>query len=172
MKDNLRTAIDNYSVKVIDKYEINIPCDSLEKIVTDKLHGKISEVSNLSSDSDGYISQNKESFIITIPKNQPLNRKNFTIAHELGHLFLHMGFGTSTWNIKTDLVYNRLGNTEEEYEANEFAASLLMPREAYTTIFKKHISNGLVDIDAIANFFHVSSTAAANRGRWLHLIQW
>ena len=40
-----------------------------------------------------------------------------------------MGFGTSHWDLKENVVYNRFGNTEEEYEANEFAASLLMPRE-------------------------------------------
>ncbi len=34
----------------------------------------------------------KKIFEIIVFEYQPPNRKSFTIAHELGHLFLHMGY--------------------------------------------------------------------------------
>ncbi|EOJ2288653.1 ImmA/IrrE family metallo-endopeptidase, partial [Campylobacter jejuni] len=54
--------------------------------------------------------------------NMPIQRKFFSIAHELGHWFLH----------SRDKIRNRYSNCDgdyyfEEQEANAFAAELLMP---------------------------------------------
>ncbi|MED4990110.1 ImmA/IrrE family metallo-endopeptidase [Geobacillus sp. NFOSA3] len=104
-------------------------------------------------------------------------RKRFSIAHELGHLFLHMGYliNEEKWNQienYTDSVYYRFGHNEEEYEAHEFAASFLMPEKHFREIAKKNYSNGYYNIGPIADHFDVSKDAATNRGRWLGMFSW
>lgn len=48
-------------------------------------------------------------------------RNRFTIAHELGHYFLHSGVGTKGIRVA------RAGTGRVEWEANWFAAAFLMP---------------------------------------------
>lgn len=63
----------------------------------------------------------------------------FTIAHELGHYFLHHLDDMEAEIICIDRDFNRLGNEydkfEKEVEANYFAACLLMPLNLLTPIF-------------------------------------
>src|SRR5688500_17466121 len=52
-------------------------------------------------------------------------KKNFTIAHELGHLLLP-GHDESTVCLQTDVETWESGLPKQEIEANEFAGELLM----------------------------------------------
>lgn len=86
-------------------------------------------------------------------------RKLFTLAHELGHHFLHKG---KKYRIE-DLDYSRNDkDTKEESEANYFAASLLVPKD----IFLKKISQNL-SIEQLAAYFGVSKPVIENRIKWL-----
>lgn len=93
------------------------------------------------------------------------NRKRFTIAHELGHYILHYGdrdiehidtadsFRTV---LEPDLTWTE--ERRKEWEANVFAASLLMESES---VRKKWDEIG--DIDGMAAWFQVSTQAMAIR---------
>lgn len=63
----------------------------------------------------------------------------FTIAHELGHYFLHHLDDMEAEIICIDRDFNRLGTEddkfEKEVEANYFAACLLMPLNLLTPVF-------------------------------------
>lgn len=109
-------------------------------------------------------------FIIHLNKNKPFSRTRFSIAHELGHLFLHMGYMTDRWNRAEtfqDSIYYRSYNrkdmnySQEETEANEFAAAFLMPKEQ----FKESLLKNRFNIESTALDFQVSSEAAKNRAR-------
>ena len=75
------------------------------------------------------------SAVIGINANQSPGRRRFTMAHELGHYFLHGGQGheevhvdhTKDLQIKLRSPASSTGTDEEEVEANLFAAELLMP---------------------------------------------
>lgn len=84
---------------------------------------------------DGSIRKQDDGFIIYISPFQSTERRKFTIAHELGHLFLHMGYriNSDLWNKQMDATYYRAGDSLLEYQANEFAAALLMPKK-YTKL--------------------------------------
>lgn len=69
--------------------------------------------------------------VIGVNSIHPITRKRFTLAHELGHLLLHIKNGI---HIDYAIVKMRDSKTsegidEEEIEANRFAAELLMPWE-------------------------------------------
>lgn len=83
----------------------------------------------------------KESFEIFLPPVQiswTIERRNFMIAHELGHLFLHMGFriNDDKWNNQMKGFY-RNNDAETNYQANEFAKAFLMPEEEYGEILNR-----------------------------------
>ena len=75
--------------------------------------------------SDGAVEKEGNGFKIIVSPFQDEKRERFTIAHELGHLFLHMGYRTNNelWEKQENNIYHRIGNSEKEYQANEFDGS-------------------------------------------------
>ena len=90
---------------------------------------------------------------IVLPLDTSRARDNFTVAHELGHIYL---------NHRPDDngVFRRSGkSTQEEIEANLFAAEFLMPKDKFTEAAQKFD----FDENSLANEFEVSKTAALVR---------
>lgn len=115
-----------------------------------------------------------KSFEITIRPWEVEKRRRFSIAHELGHLFLHMGYLTDRWaavNVWVDSM-QRAGVSEEEYEAHEFAGALLMPENHFRSVAAANLQGNTYRVQPIAERFAVSADAARTRGRWLNLFSW
>jgi Zn-dependent peptidase ImmA (M78 family) len=84
-----------------------------------------------------------EGFLFAVPsaglifvnadERNPVSRRRFTAAHELGHFLLHRDRMTGgRWIGDTKETIREAGETETaamEREANRFAAELLMPRD-------------------------------------------
>lgn len=69
-------------------------------------------------------------------------RKNFTIAHELGHYFLsHQLTQTSFYCSEEEIVEEGLKKNPIEREANYFASCLLMPEEKVKNAFLGMLKN-------------------------------
>lgn len=102
---------------------------------------------------DGSIFMHGESdFDILLPHYTSPLRDRFTVAHELGHYFLHSDQGDQP------IVAFRKGSTRIEWEANWFAAALLMPRVEFKTVYDK-----TGDLAVVAMKFGVSTDAARVR---------
>src|SRR5690625_4011290 len=74
---------------------------------------------------------------IVYNSRQPRSRRNFTIAHELGHYFLHSEFRTHFADRSRDL----LDETESilEMQANAFASQIILPKEIlFLMIYHKY----------------------------------
>ena len=99
MNNELRMLINNLTQDIIDLYNIQIPIENINDVVT-TLGGRVEETMDIDTMSDGSIRKQDDGFIIYISPFQSSERKKFTIAHELGHLFLHMGYRISSelWN--------------------------------------------------------------------------
>lgn len=175
MDYNTRSIINQLAEEVVKVYDIQIPINNIENVV-EKLGGYVYEDNLKSGFYEGRIRRTEKhhKFEIFIPENQYQERKKFTIAHELGHLFLHMGYeiDDELWANQLDKEYYRRGSSEEELQANEFAAALLMPKHLYKKTMDKYTENGEVNTRKIAEFFGVSELAAANRGKWLGYLVW
>lgn len=173
MNSKIRNLINDLADQILDYYNIDIPISDIRETVS-MLGGRVETNNNLSAFADGLVKKDKDGFVIIVSPYQSSEREKFTIAHEIGHLFLHMGYkcDDDLWNKQTETEYYRNGNSEEEYEASEFAASFLMPEDVYRDILKQNTKNGKVAIDKIASFFGVSNMAAINRGKWLGCLQW
>jgi Zn-dependent peptidase ImmA (M78 family) len=108
--------------------------------------------------------------VIGVNSTNPKVRQRFTIGHELGHLALHHGH---------DLILERLvrlnfrdatsstASDQEEIEANQFAAELLMPREllqhSLTILLQGKPLSDLDVVRRLAKRFEVSQSAMEYR---------
>lgn len=173
MNDELRMLINNLTQDIIDLYNIQIPIQNINDVVT-ALDGRVEESIDIDYMSDGSIRKQDNGFVIYVSPFQSAERRKFTIAHELGHLFLHMGYriNSDLWNKQKNATYYRTGDSLMEYQANEFAAALLMPKKAYKEIMDQYTIGNEVETDKIASYFGVSISAASNRGKFLGYLQW
>lgn len=168
-----KMLINELTEDIINRFNIEIPIKDINQVV-EKLGGKV-EMDVSLFDKDGSVKKLDKGFIIFVSPHQSKQRMNFTIAHELGHLFLHMGYKTNSdrWEQQDDTTYYRSGDSQSEYQANEFAAAFLMPRKSYKKIMDENTnSNDIVNTLEIAKYFDVSVSAASNRGKFLGYLKW
>lgn len=179
MNKELKVAIRQYAEKIADIFAPGEPVGQDIYEFVNKLNGEIRE-QELKIWADGKLEMApdgcKKDFIIVVSPNQSKSRQNFTIAHEIGHLFLHTNYLEDVVNHKRVVFddFYRDGDSEKEYQANEFAANLLMPQNMYLEKVKQYrneIDNS-VNIKAVSEFFGVSVDAAINRGKWLGVLEW
>ncbi|WLF70496.1 ImmA/IrrE family metallo-endopeptidase [Clostridium septicum] len=174
MNSESRKAINEIAEIIIDTLEVAVPITNLENMVK-TLGGKIVKRDELKDGAEGKIYRDGEGFVIEIPKTYNTYRERFTIAHELGHLFLHMGYAINEeqWDRNKNNVYLRKEVGEMEYQAHEFAAALLMPRETFFEQMNENYNgDGTYLMNNVAAYFEVSLESAINRGRWLGILSW
>jgi Zn-dependent peptidase ImmA (M78 family) len=118
-------------------------------------------------------------FMILVNGTKPEPRQYFTVAHELGHYFLHddwlrahgdsgfVDFSNTTDSqgmlLRADQAIEV--DVQKELEANNFAAELLMPEDKVRAAWK--VTH---DIVACAEIFLVSASAMATRLERLSLL--
>ena len=170
MDNSTRRMINSLAEDVLSAYNISVPIGNIDEIV-EKLGGTIQKEAFF---SDGAVEKEGNGFKIIVSPFQDEKRERFTIAHELGHLFLHMGYRTNNelWEKQENNIYHRIGNSEKEYQANECAAAFLMPATEYLSVLNKVAEGNMVDTSKIAEYFNVSIEAAANRGKFLGYLRW
>lgn len=175
MNQLLRNRINNLADEVRNIFSISSPVQDIEAVVR-MIGGEVIQKVELENYADAKIEKLGDSFRITVLADQPITRRRFSIAHELGHLFLHMGYciDEDLWNSNKDNSYFRSFSGEKEYQAHEFAAALLMPKNEFKNEMSKHFNSEefFYDMEAVAEHFNVSEEAAINRGRWLGILSW
>jgi predicted transcriptional regulator len=90
--------------------------------------------------------------------HSPTIRDRFTIAHEFGHYVLHSRLG------ERPIMAARNASGRTEWEANWFAAALLMPSERFRKAWAPD------RIGDVASYFGVSYSAAKVRAKALGLL--
>lgn len=101
----------------------------------------------------------KPRFLLRISPFAGALRNRFTIAHELGHYFLHSGVGTKAIKVM------REGSDRVEWEANWFAAGFLLPAARFKSDWRK--AKG--DIGKLINLYQVSEFVIQIRQEYLKL---
>ncbi len=145
--------------KLIEEFGIEKPDDfSVEEII----HARniILEEKPIAN-ADGRIVFGQQRTKISINSNiKYTGRRKFTLAHELGHYELHHNVNSHLDDNALTLDYFKNGG--QEYEANQFAAELLMPRKMFQNfvVVRKFSPQLLRDI---SENFQTSITSAAFR---------
>ena len=136
------------------------PGDPLEPLV-ERLGGQVcyKRLDDADFDNGSIVVERHGKFTITLPTYTGAARDRFTIAHELGHYFLHFPL------CSCPMAARRYGSDRVEWEANWFAAGLLMPSEQFRGAFEAYAG----DVGKVAALFQVSTQAAAIRAKRLGL---
>lgn len=173
MNNSRRREINSLADKIRTTINLAVPMDV--ELAVRLLGGQLINLPP-GTDPEAYVKKNGDSFIIAVIEGLK-NRRRFSIAHELGHLFLHMGYiiDNQKWE-KVDTYYDsvkfRYGYTEEEFEAHEFAGAFIMPEDEFRAIAETNRNGNKYSVKPIASHFKVSTDAAKIRGRWLGMFSW
>lgn len=149
-------AISQYAEQLGAKYGLDEPAPDLTELVH-QLGGRV-EYADVRESS---IVERQGDFTIFLPKHTSRRRDRFTIAHELGHYFLHYRLP----NHSGRKVFGRGERNVAETQANVFAASLLMPAAAFKQAWRDMSGNKV----RVAAQFEVSPDAASVRASVLQL---
>jgi Zn-dependent peptidase ImmA (M78 family) len=93
-------------------------------------------------------------------------RRRFTVAHEIGHIVLHVPLLVARSNETPlfDLEPAPAQDKSMEWQADTFASCFLMPRQVLVHRFGERVRQGdWVPVDEVATFFGVSKEAATIR---------
>lgn len=108
--------------------------------------------------SEGRIIRNVNHGIISINSDiKNLPKRNFIIAHEIGHFILHKDLLVFSDTHKTLSDWHQKG--PQESEANEFASELLMPSDIYHSKVHGKKMN-LTLMQDVSSYFNVSMLAS------------
>lgn len=110
----------------------------------------------------GLLYRKDDTAFMAISSSESDVRQRFTIAHELGHFFMHPNKDTFV-----DFRDNKknIARGIKEIQANQFAAALLMPRKFIEKDVKNFKETGFNDeaIKFLAQKYHVSEDAMSFR---------
>jgi len=147
--------------KLKDKYNAKIPIDikSIAEnegfiVVTRSLKEYEGTITNKAiSGISGVLYTTENAKEIWVNEEDPEQRRNFTIAHELGHYYLHGG----KENTKGTFVSFRGDKNPIETEANKFAAELLLPTDDVKQVYEDTLF--IPTVSYLASKFNVSDQA-------------
>lgn len=124
------------------------------------------------AEESGYIEYDGWTCTIAVNSHDGPQRKRFTAAHELGHFLIHRDLLKQHKHL--DRLYGEAANRDtsrpldyqHEVQANNFAASLLMPKQT----IEREIAAGTDTIHDLALKFDVSRLAMEYRLKSLGLL--
>lgn len=165
-----KTEIERKADEILRENKVdNAPIDPVT--LANRLGIKIHNAQFSDGSLSGMISKRGENIMILVNQSDSDTRKRFTIAHELGHHFLHLmeedgEFVDDTINLfREKLQEEPRSRDKKEVEANKFASALLMPKY----LVKKEFSRS-PDLEYLAWRFGVSEEAMGYRINELGLI--
>jgi Zn-dependent peptidase ImmA (M78 family) len=146
--------------QIIAKYQASAPVNVVG--IANELGIKVWEKESLNPPVSGMIyldkiNGGKSGFSIIVRKGDSLERKRFTVAHEIAHFILHKD--KASGGITDDAMYRSGLSTREEAEANRLAADILMPYK----LIRSLVSEGYKSMPALAEKLGVSKTAMSIR---------
>ncbi len=130
-----RKVIDDAASLIGKKLEFQTGGD-LRELIETRLQGSVKIAPPEERLQYGYLrvpgTENHKFDIVLSPYTGDFHDR-FTMAHELGHYFLHYVFQERV----DELIINREGTDRAESEANWFAEALLMPADAFEKAWKE-----------------------------------
>lgn len=129
--------IEETAANLLEKLKIDVAPINVEDIAA-KCHISVKRAPN--KNFSGILLRKDDVAFMAVCSDESPTRQRFTIAHELGHFFLHeqkeafVDFRDNKKNIIRD---------KKEIEANKFAAALLMPKKLLLKDIKSYAESGL-----------------------------
>lgn len=135
-------ASKNFAIRLREKFKLTIPVNVEELATNFAKDIKYIDFPNELDKVDGVtinLKNSKKDTRILINKSISINRKRFTLAHEIGHIVIPWHTGTI---IDHTSNFDNIHSLNEEYqnyenEANTFASELLIPSDWVNNLIKE-----------------------------------
>jgi Zn-dependent peptidase ImmA (M78 family) len=115
----------------------------------------------MDDDISGYLELRAGRWVAGVNSLHHLNRRRFSLAHELAHFLLHRAQSQA---FRDEVFTRRLGSRNKmEIEADNLAAEILMPDE----FFRESVASGQRNVSALSELFGVSTQALRFRAQRL-----
>lgn len=175
LEKKVNKVIEGYADDVRILYDVEVPfSESIDSLI-EKLGGNL-ETAGLDCYGDGKLYLRTETceklFKIRVRPSLKREVRNYEIARQIGHLFLHTTYVKSLAHEKELLITEDLSDTRSETEANIFADVLTMPEDEFTKEVKQNVHDGRVNMKKVAEKFGVIYDVAFARASRLNLIEW
>ena len=159
-----RSEIESRARAVLERHNLTtVPIDPL--VLANREGIKVNNAKFWDDNLVGMIVKQGDEVTMLVNQTDPPFRKRFTIAHELGHYFMHLQQDGEYVDKEANLFRRHTDDESEmtptrrlEIQANMFAASLLMPEAEVRRYWKERPS-----IDELARIFKVSNEAMGYR---------
>ena len=164
MKLTSRTDVERRAKEILTQHRLySVPVDPV--LLASELGVTINNAKFADDSWAALIAKRDHTTRILVEQSDPPYRKRFSIAHELGHHFLHLLEDGEIVDKRADMFRQRepdTGSMSEgrlrEIQANWFAAALLMPSELVRAEWRRNPS-----IKHMATLFNVSEEAMGYR---------
>jgi Zn-dependent peptidase ImmA (M78 family) len=123
-----------------------------------------SNFENFNDKISGLIVRQNGQITISVKAQDIEERQRFTVAHELGHFFLHNEYLDKGLMDGVGLMRDGTVNNIEN-EANNFAANLLMPEGLFRGLW----CDKTISLEEMAQYFYISCSAVITRAKFLKL---
>lgn len=146
-------SIENEAFRALDQNDITRPVVNVAKIAKNSGFS-IKEIEMPKEYADVAAFHDNERKVIYVAAKDPPTRKLFSVAHELGHIFL----GHKNYEVLFRITNEGKKYSTNEQEANSFAAHLLMPEFMVKEYLEKYNWNK-GDYVKMSNIFGVPIVA-------------
>jgi Zn-dependent peptidase ImmA (M78 family) len=159
-----RQQVESRANDVLRKHSLtSIPIDPV--ILANRLGMTVHNAKFSDDNIVGMIAKRGDNLTLLVNQSDPPYRKRFTIAHELGHHFLHLLEDGEFVDSEADLFRQPREDQKDitperrkEIQANMFAAALLMPEAEVVASWQDCRS-----VEEMARIFNVSESAMGIR---------
>ena len=164
MGSNLRSQIERRAKEILVQHGLYaVPVDPVN--LASKLGITVHNAKFADNSLAGLIAKRGDHAQILVEQSDPPYRKRFSIAHELGHHFMHLPNDGQIVDKRVDMFREKQPTAaawseqrNREIEANWFAAALLMPEELVRERWAENPS-----VIVLARLFNVSEEAMGYR---------
>ena len=151
------------------KYDFSFSslCDIIVKTINGKIIYDHSLSINNFKESGSLEIKSEKDFTIKLDPLATYARNNFTLAHELGHYYLHYMLNDNSKELvkKSSISFLRRDSNLLEWQANWFASGFLMPEKRFREEQKRHDGNN----PFLSAIFEVSLEAIKYRQKYLKI---
>lgn len=160
---SVNDEIENKATEIAKKYNDEFPVNPIAIATRNGI--KVYEKELKDTIDGGIVKRINGQYEIYVNSNMSLARKRFTIAHELGHYFLHQSQQKEGTIVDYRDYDSSIGVSQREIAANNFAAALLMNRDSIIKAWKENNS-----FYYVADMYGVSVSAVKYRLKNLKVI--
>lgn len=166
INDSLKWSINDLTDRIRECYKISSPIVNIKDVIN-QLEGQI-DFANVSASRHSILEKTRDNdvnFKITISNFISYENLRFQLAFDIGHLFLHMGYiiNDERWESSDSVLRKYAG--EMQLQADEFARSLLMPRNLFgKAVLGSQCNDGKYDLKVISSYFGTPINQTLKRG--------